>query len=165
MQGVEAVVLGSLSSSNLSLTLNLSSLGILSNLSPWDSLALRTNIFISAIPSKVTHLATLVACIGTLHTFTHVIPSTLWALRISPRHWTLIFVKSLIRKIGPLPLWLLTTITLLVETTFKTRPLQIPHSPFTKFPIFHLLHISHKSREIHLCMEKSGLTLATNRLT
>src|SRR5688572_21633510 len=121
MQGVEAVVLRSLSSSSLTLTfyLTLPSLGILSNLPSRSHLALRTNIFTSAIPSKVTHLATLVAYIGTLHTFTHVIPSTLWALRISPRHWTLIFVKSLIRKIGPLPLWLLTTITLLVETTFK----------------------------------------------
>src|SRR5688572_6889872 len=78
---------------------------------------------------------------------------------------TLVIVNLLLsfplkRDIGPLASTLV-TFHILVETTINMWPLQLPHPSFTMFPIFKLLNIGHKPREIHLLMKKSGLTFTT----
>src|SRR5687767_10346975 len=152
MQGIEAVVLESLSSSSLALTLNLTlpSLGILSNLTSWGHMTLRTNILASTIPSKVTGLATLVANVRSHQEITLMGLPTLGTWWKISYHRTFVLVEPLVWDIGPFPLWLLTTISsTLREVTFTSIPLKFTHSLLLHILSFNFLHVSYQPSNIH----------------
>src|SRR5688572_26156089 len=161
MKCIEAVVLGSLSSPSLTLTLYLTlpSLGILNTLSSRSPLTLRTNILASAISSKVIGLATLTANVRSHQAITPMGLSTLWTWWKISYHWTLVLVEPLVWNIGPLPLWLLTTISsTLREVTFTSSSLEFTHSLLFHILPLNFLHMSHQSSNVHLRVQHSRPT-------